>query len=385
LYGELAREEKGNFVCSPHGVAEVLGMAEAGSAGRTRAELRRAIAPEGVEDVAGYFAGKRGDWEGASGEEVVKTANSVWVASGTCGVDEETARVLEEAYRADVREADFSDAAEVARQVNEWASEATEGRVRRVADEGMGGEESGFVAVNATCFGGKWASPFWTTDTRKAVFRAEDGSEGTVEMMFQETSARVAVREAGAMLCLPYEGGELEFRVWLPRSREAGSLAALERALAEEPGEWEAWEAAARQRERVGVHLPKFRAEWESGDLSAALRALGVESAFGEGAEFPGFGGGRLGRGGGGWGGGGVWGGWGGGGGGGVAQSAVLEVDETGTRAAAATAGFVTLGDVPKFRADRPFLYAVAERATGRVLFMGRMARAPGSGRRPGG
>ena len=39
-------------------------------------------------------------------------------------------------------------------------------------------------------------------------------------MMFQETAARVAVRETGAMLCLPYEGDELAFRVWLPRRRK---------------------------------------------------------------------------------------------------------------------------------------------------------------------
>ena len=357
LYGEVAKGEKGNFVCSPYGAEEALGMAEAGAAGKTKEELRRAIVPEGVADVAGYFAGKHADWEALAGDGAVTIANSVWVPEGAGGVPEETARVLEGAYRAEAREADFADAAGTAERVNAWAAEATGGKIKRAADEGAFGEGAGFAAVNATCFEGTWKSPFWTADTRKAVFRAEDGSEGEVEMMFQETAARVAVREEGAMLCLPYEGGELEFRAWLPRERKPGALAELERALSEEPGEWAAWEEAAKRRERVGVHLPKFRVAWRSAGLEEALAAAGIGTAFGEGAEFPGFGGGRLGR---------------------VGQSAVIEVDETGTRAAAVTTGFITLGDVPEFRADGPFLFAVVERATGCVLFMGRLAEAPG-------
>ena len=213
------------------------------------------------------------------------------------------------------------------------------------------------AVFGAVCFEGTWATPFRAGETRPAAFRAEDGSEGVVPMMFQETAARMAVREAGTMLCLPYEGEELEFRAWLPREREPGALAALERALADDPGEWAAWEEAARRCNGVAVYLPKFCAEWGPAGLEGALAALGVQAAFGEEAEFPGFGGGRLGR---------------------VAQSAVFELDETGTRGAAVAGGFVALGSVPEFRADGPFVFAVAERVTGSVLFMGRFAEAPG-------
>ena len=67
LYGELAREEKGNFVCSPHGVAEVLGMAEAGSAGRTRAELRGQSRRRGWRTWRGISRGRAGIGRGRRG------------------------------------------------------------------------------------------------------------------------------------------------------------------------------------------------------------------------------------------------------------------------------------------------------------------------------
>jgi len=53
-------------------------------------------------------------------------------------------------------------------------------------------------------------------------------------------------------------------------------------------------------------------------------------------------------------------------------------VDEKGTEAAAATAVIVGLTSVPsrepiEIRVDRPFLFAIRDRETGTVLFLGRV------------
>ena len=62
-----------------------------------------------------------------------------------------------------------------------------------------------------------------------------------------------------------------------------------------------------------------------------------------------------------------------------VIHQALIEVDETGTEAAAATA--VTMvctasriqPDIKIFRADHPFIFMIRENTTGSILFMGRI------------
>jgi serpin B len=116
--------------------------------------------------------------------------------------------------------------------------------------------------------------------------------------------------------------------------------------------------------ELVEVFLPRFHAE-STLNLIPSLEALGAKRAFAPGqADFSGIDGARdlfiqL-----------------------VRQVAVLDVDERGTEAAAATV--VALGPEitslrgppPRpiiFRADHPFAYFVRDRETGAVLFAGRL------------
>ena len=59
-----------------------------------------------------------------------------------------------------------------------------------------------------------------------------------------------------------------------------------------------------------------------------------------------------------------------------VKQEVVVNVDEQGTVAAAATAGVAVSVSIPAFTAvnvDRPFVYVVRDRTTGAVLFLGRI------------
>jgi len=65
-----------------------------------------------------------------------------------------------------------------------------------------------------------------------------------------------------------------------------------------------------------------------------------------------------------------------------VFHKAFVEVNEEGTEAAAATAVGMTWGflqppqppPVPIFRADHPFLFAIRDRKSGTILFLGRIS-----------
>lgn len=102
--------------------------------------------------------------------------------------------------------------------------------------------------------------------------------------------------------------------------------------------------------------MPKFKFSYDV-TLNNALSTLGMGIAFSPAADFT-----RVNA------------------GGGLSISAVkqkayIDVDETGTEAAAVTVVIVTATAVlnPQFNADHPFIFAIREMKTGLILFAGIM------------
>jgi serine protease inhibitor len=156
---------------------------------------------------------------------------------------------------------------------------------------------------------------------------------------------------------LPYEGGPYAMAFVMP---EAGGLAKLEAGLTE--AKVRGWLSGTEWR-RLDLQVPKFKIE--PGDpvrLSKLLAALGVQTAFGGGADFTGMAPAaeqiQLAE---------------------AYHKAFIALDEKGTEAAAATAVVMAEGagmprePAARFHVDRPFLFVLRDRISGAVLFMGRV------------
>ena len=143
----------------------------------------------------------------------------------------------------------------------------------------------------------------------------------------------------------------------LPKGKTPAELEAVEKSLSTDT--LARWRAALHPA-TVKVALPKFKITWGSFLLNEPLQSLGMKDAFVGGlADFSGINGERdlfIGE---------------------VLHKAFVEVNEEGTEAAAATAiGIMRMAAPlapPVFRADHPFLFFIQDRATGSLLFMGRM------------
>jgi len=164
------------------------------------------------------------------------------------------------------------------------------------------------------------------------------------------------------ILELPYEGDRFSMVFVLPEARHG--LAELERGL--DLAMWESFMAALQHGEAI-VAVPRFEVKLEpSLSLVGALQQLGVTNAFDPAlADFTGMAEPRADR------------------GplvvGNILHQAFLRVDESGTEAAAATAVVVVEAAAPApqpifvFRADEPFLFALRDRQSGMILFLGRV------------
>lgn len=100
------------------------------------------------------------------------------------------------------------------------------------------------------------------------------------------------------------------------------------------------------------VYAPRFKFE-TTAFLSENLKSLGMQSVFP--GDFSGIGGiGNLVD---------------------VLHKAYVEVDEVGTTAAAATAGWTNVSFPPVFIANQPFVFLIVDKSNGSIVFMGRLIR----------
>lgn len=371
LYRQAAGESSANLAVSPTSVTTLLGMLRLGARGDSARLLDEVLTSEGERDeIHSSLAGLLDHL--AQGDDGIQwqTANRMWL-------DEQfTARpefrqVLAEHYGADLVTARFSRPGAVRNAANDWVRRATQGTIQEIVPAGWLVGETRFVLANATRLAAPWQYPFAPRQTRSAPFHTASGRERTVPMMTITQMLRYAHPDGVQLVELPYRGQELAMVLAVPDERDG--LPQIERQLTvellqqwtaalHEPAEGEPAAGFGPGRgnwAQVTLSLPRFKVATDR-DLRPALTGMGLGALFQFGeADLSGIANGALGfyvQ--------------------GVRQAVRLEVDEYGTKLAAATAAKGGFGGAPRnvtVTADRRFLYFIRDGRTGAVLVLGRM------------
>jgi len=196
-------------------------------------------------------------------------------------------------------------------------------------------------------------------DTRTEPFHLRDGGTEDVRMMRLESKRFPFWRtERYAAADLPYGGGAFAMTVVVP---EEGVV--LDELIEELDGKGWAGLVGSLIEQSIDVRLPRFTMEYER-NLVDDLEAMGMLDAFDSRvADFsrmvpPGSGGRLFVQ--------------------EVKQKTFVQVNEEGTEAAAVTtSGFGLDSLPPSLIADRPFLFAIRERLSGTILFLGAVVEPP--------
>jgi serpin B len=365
LYLKLVEGSEDNLVFSPGSILLALAMTRAGAEGTTAAEMDAVLHLDdpmaihhALNGLSQALAERTGTVEtgGDPAEVELSIANAVW-GQESLAWQADFLDVLAREYGAGARLADFVADPEAARlAVNGWVAAETRGRIPELIAPGMVDALTRMILVNAIYLKAPWATPFEPDATRPAPFTLLDGSALDVPFMVRSDGAMAYARGEGWQAVeLPYAGEALAMLVILP---EEGALATVEGELAAGLIDRA---AAALMPNDVVLQLPKWDIETRA-ELSDALASLGMPTAFTPAADFTGmttdeplqiaF----------------------------VIHQANITVDEAGTEAAAATAvGMETTGapapgpEPILLTVDRPFIYALRDRETGAILFLGRV------------
>ena len=351
LYGQV-RGGAGNLFLSPISIRTALAMTYGGARGDTEAAMAAALRLDlpGERLHAAEAALAESLRGAAAGDQLLAIANRLWGRRGE-PFRGEYLQLTRSYYGAPLAELDFAADAEGARStINQWVSAQTRGKIPELLPPSLLNAGTVLVLTNAIYFKGQWASRFDPARTKQAPFKGP-GAAKTAAMMAQKARLAYAEDALAQALELPYVGDRLAMVIVLPKANDG--LAKLEEAVVAEG--LDRWLGALAPAE-VEVALPRFKIE-ASFELGEPLKALGMGVAFGSGADFTGMsaaGGLFISA---------------------VVHKAFVEVNEEGTEAAAAT-GVVMTRSLPRtvrFTADHPFLFAIRDRQSGALLFLGRV------------
>lgn len=347
-----------NVFFSPTSIATAFGMAYAGARGRSEAELASALGHTAfnLTDRPRVLAAYKKLLELAASPNVTLEVANMVLAQNNFDVADSYKQLLHDIFDAELRSVDFAnDGPRVAAQVNAWVRDKTRGKITSILPEGQPLNIILFI-LNAVYFKGTWVTKFDTANTRDQPFFNDGTTEVNKPAMNRRMRlpyTRVSSLNAGVVE-IPYQGNDFSMVVLLPdsrtgvdRLRDGLSLPLLEDV------------ANHLDFRDVILRLPKFEMSLRY-NLVPAMRAMGLDGVFGNGANFTGISESTLVK---------------------ISDAvhkATVEVNEEGTVATAVTGiSFVALSahyEPPppvEFIVDHPFIFYIRDRNTNRVLFMG--------------
>ena len=352
-----------NLIFSPYSISVALAMAQAGAKDNTLQQMNAVLRFSlPVEDLHPAFNAlqlelnnrENNDYEEGKKDFELNIVNSIW-GEKTYTFLPGYLDLLAKNYGTGLRLADFIQQADTSRkEINQWVSDQTNDRIQDLLPENSITELTRLVLTNAIYFKAGWLHQFDPGMTQNGVFTLLNGEDVQVPMMHQTETFGYAREDGYQLISLPYEGNKLSMLIILP---DENNFTQVEKAMSGLDVQNLVSSISFAQ---LDLSMPKFKIESSIG-LADHLNAMGMKDAFIPGiADFSGMDGTHdlyISA---------------------VQHKAFIEVDETGTEAAAATAVVVGIESMPideplKVNIDRPFIFIIVDNKTGSVLFLGRV------------
>ncbi|XP_045918911.1 protein Z-dependent protease inhibitor [Micropterus dolomieu] len=252
-------------------------------------------------------------------------------------------------FDADIKRIDFADTKGSIRFINEYIKRKTEDKVTEMISSLDALTQ--LMLINTIFFQGAWQMPFNPNFTENAPFYIDNYSVVQVQMMFKEDKFYTIddIPLGARVLKLPYQEG-VSMLILLP-NKGIDYTAIDDEITAERFLSW----IRKLQKIKLEVNMPKFKME-QSYSLHNLLPDMGMASVFSNSANLTKLSkdeGLKVSE---------------------VLHKAVIEVDETGTTAAAATTSGIIAYSLPRtFIVNRPFFFFIYHEDTNCLLFMGRV------------
>ncbi len=351
LFTETSSVEDDDLMLSPLSASTALTMLLNGCNNDTYQQIRDMLGYEGLTlgEINNVYQSLVTQLLSLDPEIDLALANAVWYRN-EFQVHQSYLDTMDAAFNAHIEALDFGNP-EALKAINGWAKDNTRGKILKVLDEIS--PSAVMFLMNALYFKGTWTYQFDKEQTTEAPFWLSGGNVIQVETMRSKIPARFYSTPLCSAAELTYGRQNFSMVVIEPVGTlndflsqfDLGVWEDLVSGLSEitEPSECEIW-------------IPKFKFEYEK-ILNDQLVSLGMVDAFNpttadltgisDESIFVSF----------------------------VKQNTFVDVNEEGTEAAAVTTigiDYTSEGPDP-FIVDKPFVFAIRERTTNTILFIGKV------------
>uniref|UniRef100_T1IX53 Serpin domain-containing protein n=1 Tax=Strigamia maritima TaxID=126957 RepID=T1IX53_STRMM len=357
IRNSVSKEE--NVLFSPFGASVALGVTSLAAQGKTLDEIQAALNLKtgngnvSLEEEIKESIESMKNSEGGS----IDFATCIFTQS-SCGIMPFFGRKAIDIYQSDIQQLNFSIKKSAAFTINNWVAKHTHDKIMTLVDENSLNPDVQVMITNAIYFRGDWKLPFNSTFTKEKQFKNIKNQTTPVQMMRRTTDFQQAYDSDTntRVLSLPYADNKTSMIILLPRNVDG--LPKLLQSLTPETLQRM---TAGLTYSHVTVELPKFKLEVEY-SLKSTLSKLGIKDLFttklvhifNTRANLTGI----------------------------VCnndvyvndviQKSFIEVEETGTTAAAATSiELIPLSKPFEFTVDHPFAFLIMDRVSEIVLFIG--------------
>ena len=341
-----------NLMISPLSVSIALAMAYNGAEGNTQEQMEEmlhkvGLTPDEINQSYKYLVEAL---ESRDSKVELAIANSIFYHQDYT-IKDEFISTNKSYYDAEVEALNFRDEAATLARVNGWVKENTRDKIEKIIE--FVSPAHVMYLINAIYFNGEWTYQFDKDNTTDQVFFLDDQNDIDVPTMMIEETFPYINTEKFELLEMPYGSEKYSMLIFLPHeSYSTGDV--IEEISPEKLDDWinnmADWEKK--------VFLPKMEFAYEN-SLVDNLKALGMTDAFN--AQISNFRGITddtdlfISD---------------------VKHKSYIKVDERGTEAAAVTGiVFETTSIQPGkiFAVDHPFVFAIREKDTNAILFIGKV------------
>jgi len=350
LFAKTAQTETGNLMLSPLSASAALTMLLNGCNNETYDQLKNTLgyAPNlTIGEINQAYRSLISQLLDADEKVQLSIANAIFYRLGF-QFKPAFLNTMATDFESQVSGLDFS-APSALTTINKWASDNTNGKIPKVIDEIS--PETVMFLMNALYFKGEWTQQFDKANTTLHTFNLEDGNTIQVPTMNEAKVGALRYNGSGySALEMPYGRKNFSMVLIVPENDLSDFYQSFDVNI---------WNTITTSFDQMNtwnetmVQLPKFKFDYEK-MLNDQLIEMGMVDAFSpQSADLSGisdadifvsF----------------------------VKQNTFVEVNEEGTEAAAVTTIGIDLTSAgPSFVVDKPFIFAIRERTTNTLLFIG--------------